>query len=612
MFRLLKSTISKLFPYALSALFLLTSHRINAQSVGIGTDKPDSSAMLDVTSTNKGFLPPRMTEAQRNAIVSPAPGLMMWCTDCGLSGELMVFNGAGWTKPTPREGKNYYVSSSGDDVENDGLSSLQPWRTLAKVNSEMPSMSPGDSILFKRGDYFFGTMTMVRSGTAQNPIVFGAYGPETDWKPILFDRLTVWPEDPGLNSVWKDLGSHIWSYKDNVMNDKKVDIANLVLLVKDSNKDTFGVKKMFANPDSLSAQGEFLYDYNNNRLLLYSAVRPIDFYSSIQLVLSENAIYFPKNVNSYVIFDNLDFRYYGKCVVEESGNYCSFRNLDIHYIGGGDHCNPDSVKDRYQERYGNGLQIWNANDHPSSHDITITGCWVDNVYDAGISPQGLSTEPYSVYNIYVWNNVITNCEYSFEFFERTILDIYTIKPRPHNENINTHDIYFENNTCANAGGGWSHNQRFSSHVNPHELKNGSHLRLEAFDGTKSNIFIRNNIYYGATEQLNWILFPDDIGNFILDYNDFYQTKIPIPPDSTKEPIGEKFTNSRFYTLIDWQDTLYKLTNVQLEKNSYDNINPLFVSPTDFHLQPGSALIGKGIDLGYGKYMGAYPYVDSGN
>lgn len=48
--------------------------------VGIGTTTPDASALLDVFSTSKGFLPPRMTTAQRDAIASPAEGLVVYNT----------------------------------------------------------------------------------------------------------------------------------------------------------------------------------------------------------------------------------------------------------------------------------------------------------------------------------------------------------------------------------------------------------------------------------------------------------------------------------------------------------------------------------------------------
>jgi uncharacterized protein (TIGR02145 family) len=80
----------------LTALAFAFSSSVFSQ-VGIGTTTPNPSAELDVTSTTKGLLPPRMTQAQRNAILSPVAGLMVWCTDCVAAGELQVFNGTTWT-----------------------------------------------------------------------------------------------------------------------------------------------------------------------------------------------------------------------------------------------------------------------------------------------------------------------------------------------------------------------------------------------------------------------------------------------------------------------------------------------------------------------------------
>lgn len=64
--------------------------------VGIGTTTPAASAMLDVTSTTKGFLPPRMTSTQMNAIAAPAAGLMVYCSNCTPAG-LYTSDGSAWS-----------------------------------------------------------------------------------------------------------------------------------------------------------------------------------------------------------------------------------------------------------------------------------------------------------------------------------------------------------------------------------------------------------------------------------------------------------------------------------------------------------------------------------
>lgn len=62
-------------------LLFTLQNRIAAQSVGIGTNSPHPSALLELNENSKGLLIPRMTQAQRNAISSPAEGLMVYQTD---------------------------------------------------------------------------------------------------------------------------------------------------------------------------------------------------------------------------------------------------------------------------------------------------------------------------------------------------------------------------------------------------------------------------------------------------------------------------------------------------------------------------------------------------
>ncbi len=89
----------------------------------------------------------------------------------------------------------YYVSSSGND-ENKGTSEDFPWRSLDKVNRFF-KLEPGDQVLFNRGDKWIGTLTINTSGTADNPIVYGAYG--TGDKPKIYgsQAITGWTQYSG-------------------------------------------------------------------------------------------------------------------------------------------------------------------------------------------------------------------------------------------------------------------------------------------------------------------------------------------------------------------------------------------------------------------------------
>jgi len=73
------------------ALFFINITK--AQNVGIGTSTPQASAQLDVSSTTKGLLPPRMTSVQRDAIPGPVAGLQIWCIDCK---QMQVYDGNVW------------------------------------------------------------------------------------------------------------------------------------------------------------------------------------------------------------------------------------------------------------------------------------------------------------------------------------------------------------------------------------------------------------------------------------------------------------------------------------------------------------------------------------
>lgn len=91
----------------LTVLVLLVSAiGANAQTenVGIGTTAPDNSAVLDIQSSSKGLLIPRMLLSERNEIVNPAKGLLIYQTNENQG--FYFFNGEAWGQLSPNEAKS--------------------------------------------------------------------------------------------------------------------------------------------------------------------------------------------------------------------------------------------------------------------------------------------------------------------------------------------------------------------------------------------------------------------------------------------------------------------------------------------------------------------------
>ena len=98
----------------LGIVLIALNFNILAQ-VGIGTSNPHVSAALEIQSTSKGFLFPRMTISERSNINNIATGLTIYCTDCSTSGGgvLQVYNASNW------EDLNDFVSASTGGVFNE-------------------------------------------------------------------------------------------------------------------------------------------------------------------------------------------------------------------------------------------------------------------------------------------------------------------------------------------------------------------------------------------------------------------------------------------------------------------------------------------------------------
>lgn len=85
------------------------------------------------------------------------------------------------TFPKITKATTFYVSSSGNDL-NDGLTAATPWNSITKINVQ--TFLPGDNILFKKGDSWLNSTFIIPSaGTEGKNITLGAYGEGN--KPII-------------------------------------------------------------------------------------------------------------------------------------------------------------------------------------------------------------------------------------------------------------------------------------------------------------------------------------------------------------------------------------------------------------------------------------------
>ena len=152
------------FAYLIIAFFVLTFS--NAQ-VGIGTTNPDASSILELNSTSQGILISRMTETQRDAIGSPATGLLIYQTD-GTAGfyyydssAWVPFGGGGADNDWTISGNDMYNANTG----NVGVGNTAPTAALHITGTSSGGCGGTTSILSQ--DFESATLGSV-SGSAEH------------------------------------------------------------------------------------------------------------------------------------------------------------------------------------------------------------------------------------------------------------------------------------------------------------------------------------------------------------------------------------------------------------------------------------------------------------
>lgn len=535
----------------------------------------------------------------------------------------------------------YYVSSSeGNDSSADPTNIATPIQTCAKVQNLEP-FSPGDTILFKRGDTWREQLWVDKggSGAPGSPITVDAYG--TGAKPLLLGS-----RDLKTAYSWTDLGSNLWqtdaitqptwSYLDDVGNlwfngatslgRKRIALtttgtaaaataSTITLAATSPNyKNCYYLASIHIDSGTGSGQTRILgHTWEATRTIpvtvSWDVTPSTDSVYTVTFVQSQGDFYYNPADNKITMYSvGSPATYYsaieaactasGITFTDGSGSaskaYWNVRNLAIRYwadmgvsLGGNSNANMlfeyldiANVGGGYQasNRDGNGFII-HAGDNCIFRYNTLT-----QVCETGISFQGDNTGG-KVSNIYIYGNIVNSAKNG--------LDVWCWADGAELDNF-----VFAHNIIYNVGGEMGHDMSY---------KATAHGILVYDYGTVTNAKILNNIVHTVADsmdlpgQQNGTLSFDALTTtgYTIDYNCYY------------DPNG--------HTFLDRPSTTYDLAAWRAATSFDDHsivTDPGFVSAgTDFHLaSTESPCYDTGTDaglnlpyLGSGYDMGVYEY-----
>ena len=434
-------------------------------------------------------------------------------------------------------GDSYYVSADGCDSA-DGRTPETAWASLARVNAG--TFKPGDAVFFRRGDTFRGVLN------APAGITFSAYG-EGD-KPQLWAS----PFDGAKVGKWIPTDvPDIYVYSERFLGDVGCLIFNHgeAYAIKASVFFRRHINRTDNRPfeswrdlvDDLAFYhdlgGEFTECTEEYGQLYLKCVggNPAERFHSIEFNVNEHGItIYGDNVR----INNLRIQYCG-ChgIAANTKNGLHVDWCEFEWIGGStQYYVEEGSQIGKPVRFGNAVEIYGA-----CKDYTIENCYVNQVYDAGLTHQFSHGGDDAVLmdDVTYKGNLIENCVYSIEYFNG-IADNDSPRTMRH--------VRIQDNIMLNAGYGFG-SQRPDKTPDAH-IKSWDSLNF----GT--DMVYENNIMFRSKHMMVHIATADVKYMPVVRHNIFVQDE-----DGKFGRIGE-FIDARCARLQDNGEKLAKFGEVQ--------------------------------------------------
>lgn len=402
--------------------------------------------------------------------------------------------------PEIEKPRSFYVDAVNGSDGNNGRSPEKAWKTISRVNREM--LRPGDKVHFKRGGIFRGFLNPKSGSSAGGYITYTDYGKGD--KPRILGSL-----NKNRKKDWRRVNNNIWVHSPKDAKGRRVSLDDLISgkcddngilwpeignLIFDNEKSCG--RKRYSLRD-LVRQDDFYYDEKTLDLYVYSEGNPAEVHSVIECAPRDYRETKPSLTltnKSYIVFENLDWRYYGRNLTYYGANshHIIIRHCEEHYSGGS---RQPGLPWSDKMRHGGGFSTWDC-----VHDYLFEGNLVRHCYDGALSFETAGDNS-EVYNITYINNIVMNGELGFTYFV-------------FGKNCKVSNVLVANNTFMNCGYSWGSGQRPDGQL-------GLGINDFSVDPTAEvkNFRIVNNVVYNSRHFS--LRFQADVADF--DYNIYYST-----------------------------------------------------------------------------------------